>query len=210
MAHAGRREERIPVYSPGRIIWAKDLSKPLNCVLIDVSGSGAKLKVDEPLGADEVVVVHLEMHLLLLEVRYCLARPGTFWVGARRIHSMPAFQVAEDASDAERLRILLADFEQTRRAAAAESVWPPALAGWIATIGGSGVGAKIPAPGPAPEPETAPAPMTEPEPDRFWMPGEPAGWRPAPLGFVAPAGRPVTPDLNARAGELLERLRHLE
>ena len=90
MEHRG--EPRFPVSSPIRVIVPGEEARTFESKLIDISGTGMRFLVPQPVDSESVVAVEVDSRLVLCEIRYCQPRGDRYVVGARRLH-----EIAKDA-----------------------------------------------------------------------------------------------------------------
>ena len=83
-----RAESRIPWNCPVRITLLSHPFEQLEATLVNVSGRGARLKLDRPLECDSAVRIDLENGLLLGEVCYCATDGDGYGIGIQLEHSL--------------------------------------------------------------------------------------------------------------------------
>jgi PilZ domain-containing protein len=83
-----RAETRIPWNCPVRVTLLGGPPQHFDATLVNVSGRGARLKLDQPLACDSIIRVDLENGMLLGEVCYCASDGDGFGVGVELEHSL--------------------------------------------------------------------------------------------------------------------------
>ncbi|MEP7363411.1 MAG: PilZ domain-containing protein [Acidobacteriota bacterium] len=83
-----RAENRIPSNCPVRITLLGGPPESFEATLVNVSGRGARLKMDRPLECDAVVRIDLENGLMLGEVCYCASDGDGYGIGVQLEHSL--------------------------------------------------------------------------------------------------------------------------
>ena len=83
-----RAENRIPWNCPVRITLLGGPPQYIDATLVNVSGRGARLKLDRPLECDSLIRIDLENGLLLGEVCYCATDGDGYGVGVQLEHSL--------------------------------------------------------------------------------------------------------------------------
>ena len=83
-----RAESRISRNSPVRITLLSNPREQFEATLVNVSGRGARLKMDRPLECDSAVRIDLDNGLLLGEVCYCASDGDGYGVGIQLEHSL--------------------------------------------------------------------------------------------------------------------------
>jgi hypothetical protein len=83
-----RAETRIPSNCPVRITLLGGPPQHFDATLVNVSGRGARLKMDRPLECDSIIRIDLENGLLLGEVCYCASDGDGYGVGVQLEHSL--------------------------------------------------------------------------------------------------------------------------
>ncbi len=117
-----RREPRFQIYAPGKLTLVDSPERELECLLLDISGTGMKFVADESLPVDEVVALEVEDHLVLADVRYSEPRGDRFVIGAERIHAVDKSALPQDKTRAEQIRYVVGDYRnRIRLAIAAET-----------------------------------------------------------------------------------------
>jgi hypothetical protein len=107
-----RNEPRFQVYAPAKVAPLDDPESETNGQLVDVSGAGLRLVTDAEFHTDQIITVETDQHVILADVRNCLARGTKFGIGAERIHSAAKLSLPQTASKAERNRVLVEDFHR--------------------------------------------------------------------------------------------------
>ncbi|MCC6294463.1 MAG: PilZ domain-containing protein [Bryobacterales bacterium] len=83
-----RAEARLPWNAPIRITVLSSPPRHYDAVLVNVSGRGARLRLNQPLDCDLPVRIDLENALLLGEVCYCATDGDAYGVGILLEHSL--------------------------------------------------------------------------------------------------------------------------
>jgi len=83
-----RAETRIPWNCAVRLTLLSNPPEHFEATLVNVSGRGARLKMDRPLECDSAVRIDLENGLLLGEVCYCASDGDGFGIGIQLEHSL--------------------------------------------------------------------------------------------------------------------------
>lgn len=83
-----RAEPRLPWNAPIRITVLSSPPRHYDAVLVNVSGRGARLRLEQPLDCDLPVRIDLNNALLLGEVCYCATDGDGFGVGILLEHSL--------------------------------------------------------------------------------------------------------------------------
>jgi Domain of unknown function (DUF4115)/PilZ domain len=107
-----RMEPRFQVYAPAKVALLDDPDGETPGQLLDVSGAGLRLVTDAEFQEDQIVTIETDQHLILADVRNCLARGAKFGVGAERIHSAAKLALPPTTSRIERNQALVEDFHR--------------------------------------------------------------------------------------------------
>lgn len=83
-----RAETRIPWNRPVRVTLLGGPPQHFDATLVNVSGRGARLRLDQPLACDSIIRIDLENGMLLGEVCYCATDGDGFGVGVELEHSL--------------------------------------------------------------------------------------------------------------------------
>ena len=142
-----RKEPRFQVYAAAKVSPVDEPDRETDGQVIDISGLGVRLVADQEFLEDDIIVVETEQHLILADVRNCMARGTRFGIGAERIHSTSKVSVPQSASKAERNQALVEAYHRHLRD---ELPNPPRQV--AETVGSS------------PAPHTIPFPLETPEP----------------------------------------------
>lgn len=110
-----RTEARFQVHSTAQLILLNDPERELKVSLTDVSGGGFQLLVDEVLQSGTKIVVETDAHMILAEVRHSRRRGERYAVGAQRVHTLPKFDLPDDASRLEKVQLLINDYQLKMR-----------------------------------------------------------------------------------------------
>jgi len=110
-----RKEPRFQVYAQAKISPVDEPDLESDGQVIDISGLGLRLVADLEFREDDIIVVETEQHLILADVRNCMARGARFGVGAERIHSSSKVAIPESASKAERNQALVEAYHRRLR-----------------------------------------------------------------------------------------------
>jgi uncharacterized protein DUF4115 len=107
---ATRSELHFDVYARAQVILLDDPEWESSAFLSDISATAVELLAAEQLAPERIIVVDVESHLLLAEVRYSRRRGSRYAIGARRIHTLQKLDLAEDATRIEQVQALIKDF----------------------------------------------------------------------------------------------------
>ncbi|HWZ29921.1 MAG TPA: DUF4115 domain-containing protein [Bryobacteraceae bacterium] len=111
-----RTEPRFEVYTPAQIILLDDPDRDLSASLTGVSATGVQLLARVELLADQMMVVDVEDHLLLAEVRHSRGSGSRYSISAQRIHTLAKVNQREDATRMEKVKAVIDDFHSHLRA----------------------------------------------------------------------------------------------
>src|ERR1700740_2608211 len=96
-----RKEPRFQVYAQAKVSPLDEPDLETDGQVIDISGLGMRLVADQEFQEDDIIVVDTDQHLILADVRNCMARGARFGIGAERIHSSSKDSIPQSASKAE-------------------------------------------------------------------------------------------------------------
>ncbi|HTC36507.1 MAG TPA: RodZ domain-containing protein [Bryobacteraceae bacterium] len=175
-----RKEPRFQVYAQAKISPVEEPDLESDGQVIDISGLGMRLVADLEFREDDIIVVETEQHLILADVRNCMARGARFGVGAERIHSSSKVSIPESASKAERNQALVDAYHRRLR-----DELPNPMRQSAETVAAP------------PEPRTIPFPLETPvtQPQAAAMPVEHASHSAIPtvISTLAPTLTPAKP-----------------
>ncbi len=122
----GRREPRFQIYAPAKLTLVDHPERDLECLLLDISATGMKFVTDQDVAIDEVIVLEVEDHLVLADVRYSQPRGEKFAIGAERIHAVNKAALSAGQTKPEQIRFVIADYRSRIKASIIAD--PPAAA----------------------------------------------------------------------------------
>lgn len=112
-----RREPRLRVYTAAKATLIEDPQQEQECLVLDISSTGVKFVADQKLRPDDMIVLEVEDHLVLADVRYSEPRNDKYVVGAERIHALDKAALPADQAKAEQIQFLVDDYRARIRAA---------------------------------------------------------------------------------------------
>jgi hypothetical protein len=110
-----RREPRFSIYEPVKVTLLSSPERILDCVLLDISGTGLKLIAPKSLPVDEIIAIEAEDHLALADVRYSQPRGEKFTIGCERIHVLNKVSLPEEKVKVDQIRLLIDDYRNRIR-----------------------------------------------------------------------------------------------
>ncbi|MBZ5636568.1 MAG: PilZ domain-containing protein [Acidobacteriia bacterium] len=112
-----RGEPRFQVNAPAKLTPLDDPERELDCILVDISGSGMKLVLSEELVEGQMISVEVGQHMVLADVRHCTARGSKFAIGVEKVHVMLLGSEERNGAKATQIQLLLDDYHlRIRRA----------------------------------------------------------------------------------------------
>ena len=102
-----RSDDRFAVQSRVTVTPLNEPSRKMDALLADVSATGFRLILPEALASGTRVVVELESHIALAEVRYLYPRGDKFATGAMKLASVLRLELPDDATWEQKVRKLL-------------------------------------------------------------------------------------------------------
>jgi hypothetical protein len=111
-----RTEPHFEVYTPAHIILLDDPDRDLSASLTGVSATAVQLLARVELPADQMMVVEVENHLLLAEVRSSRGSGRHYSIHAKRIHTLAKVDRRTDATRVEKIKLVIDDFHSRLRA----------------------------------------------------------------------------------------------
>jgi len=110
-----RRELLFDVSAPAQATVLVAPYNALSVSLISLSADGLRLRAAQELSSNQLIVVELENHLLLAEVRDSNRDGGQFVIGAKRLHSLAKMDFPQDLARLEKVHALVDDFYSRSR-----------------------------------------------------------------------------------------------
>ena len=120
-----RREPREHVYTAAKYVLLDHLEQEHVCHVLDFSGAGVKFVTDKKLQPDEMVVLEIEDHLVLADVRYVEPRGDKHVVGAERTHAVKKSLLPQNCAKAKQIEFVVEDYRARIREAVAGSQGSP-------------------------------------------------------------------------------------
>ena len=105
-------DPRLQVYAPARVARIEEPETEMDAEVLDVSPAGMRLVTAEELQEDQIITIETDRHLILADVRSCVARGAKFGIGAGRVHSAAILSLPQTVTKGERNRALIADFHR--------------------------------------------------------------------------------------------------
>jgi DNA-binding XRE family transcriptional regulator len=106
-----RIEPRFQVYSSVKLTLLDDPEREeLDCLLVDISGSGMRLVCGVELEQGRMVCVEAGEHVVLADVRHCSPRGGRFAIGVERVHTVPKPALAGHPTSAAKVQALVESY----------------------------------------------------------------------------------------------------
>ena len=113
----GRREPRYKIYLQAKLSLLDTPETVQDCQILDISEAGIKFLSTESLETDEVVVLDVEDHLVLADVRYSEVRGDKYIVGAERIHTVPKSSIPAGYGKARQIQFAVEEYRGRIRTA---------------------------------------------------------------------------------------------
>jgi hypothetical protein len=110
-----RREPRFQFYAAGKLSLLETPEREVDCMLLDLSVTGLKFGTEEKLPVDELVVLDIEEHLVVADVRHAERRGAKFTIGAERIHTVPKTALPRNKSREQQIRFVIEDYRRRIR-----------------------------------------------------------------------------------------------
>src|SRR6266446_5878743 len=77
-------DPRFHVYAPARVARIEEPETEMDAEVLDVSPAGLRLVTAEELQEGQIITIETDRHLILADVRSCVARGAKFGIGAER------------------------------------------------------------------------------------------------------------------------------
>lgn len=103
------------MHAPAKIAPVNDPEREIESQVVEISGTGMRLIADAEFQVDQIFTIETDQHLILAEVRNCLARGTRFVIGAERIHSAAKLALPAYTSKVERNHALIEDLQRRLR-----------------------------------------------------------------------------------------------
>src|SRR5258708_31048573 len=84
----------------------------MDAEVLDVSPAGLRLVTAEELSENQIITIETDRHLILADVRSCVARGAKFGISAERVHSIAGHSLPHTVARDEQNRALVADFHR--------------------------------------------------------------------------------------------------
>ena len=110
-----RTETRFQVYSRAQLILLDQPDREWSVSLTDMSGAGFQLLADEHIQPGKKIVVETDAHLMLAETRNSHRRGDRYAIGAQRVHTYPKLDLPDEASQIDKVQILINDYQLRMR-----------------------------------------------------------------------------------------------
>lgn len=113
----GRREPRYKIYLQAKLSRLDTPDSEQDCLILDISQTGIKFLSAESLEADELIILDVEGHLVLADVRYYEPRGDNYTIGAERIHTVPKSSIPAGYSKARQIQFAVDEYRSRIRSA---------------------------------------------------------------------------------------------